>query len=283
MKFCYIDESGKGDEPILVVAGILVDAQRMHVTKADWEGLLKSLSKRINRPVDEFHTRNFYKGNGIWRELKAHERVAAMDGILDWLDERKHLIVFSSIEKQKARKADWTGKKAMLNGASEPDYWKVATLHLMLSVQKTCQAIKKNKGHTVMVFDRGAAEDEVARLALSPPEWTDSFYGFKRKSRKANPDPPLQMVVDVPYFTDSKHVGLLQLADFFAYMLRHHAQLSAGAAEQYTGERARVAGWVERMVQHMTPDSDRWKARGGCTCSNFLRAIAPDSLLGLTG
>lgn len=33
MKFCYFDESGLGEEPYLLVAGIIVDATRMHVTK----------------------------------------------------------------------------------------------------------------------------------------------------------------------------------------------------------------------------------------------------------
>lgn len=282
MKFCYVDESGKGSEPVLVVAGILVDATRMRVTKADWERLLKSLSERVNRPVDEFHTKNFYKGNGIWRELTAAERVAAMDGIMDWLDERKHLIVFSAIEKKKAREADWNGKKMMLTGANEPDYWNVCTLHLMLSIQKTCQGIASNKGHTVMIFDKGSDPDAAAKLAIDPPDWTDSFYGYNRKSGKQNPNPPLHVIIDVPYFADSKHVGLIQLADFFAYMLRHHAQLAAGAPESYTGEAARVADWVERLAKHMTPDRDRWKASGGCECSNFIRDLAPDSLLALT-
>jgi len=31
MKFCYLDESGIGDEPYAVMVGIIVDAQRMHV------------------------------------------------------------------------------------------------------------------------------------------------------------------------------------------------------------------------------------------------------------
>lgn len=33
MKFCYVDESGTGDEPYAVMVGIVVDTQRMHVTK----------------------------------------------------------------------------------------------------------------------------------------------------------------------------------------------------------------------------------------------------------
>ena len=59
MKFCYIDESGTGNEPFAVMVGIIVDAQRMHVTKSDWADLLNILSNIVNREVNEIHTRDF--------------------------------------------------------------------------------------------------------------------------------------------------------------------------------------------------------------------------------
>ena len=34
MNLCYCDESGTGNEAIAVMAGIVVDAGRMHLTKA---------------------------------------------------------------------------------------------------------------------------------------------------------------------------------------------------------------------------------------------------------
>ena len=44
MKVCYCDESGTGDEPIAVLVGVVVDSQRMHVTKEHWGDLLENLS-----------------------------------------------------------------------------------------------------------------------------------------------------------------------------------------------------------------------------------------------
>ena len=70
MKLCYCDESGTGDEPIAVMVGIIVDAQRMHVTKEHWQDLLTSLSRVVGHKVDEIHTRDFYAGNGFWREIR---------------------------------------------------------------------------------------------------------------------------------------------------------------------------------------------------------------------
>jgi hypothetical protein len=69
MKFCYVDESGTGDEPFAVMVGVLVDAQRMHVTKGAWQDLLRLLSEICCKEVTEFHTRDFYKGNGVWRTI----------------------------------------------------------------------------------------------------------------------------------------------------------------------------------------------------------------------
>ena len=54
MKFCYCDESGTGDEPIAVMVGIVVDAQRMHLTKADWAELLETLSQLLGGPSPSF-------------------------------------------------------------------------------------------------------------------------------------------------------------------------------------------------------------------------------------
>jgi hypothetical protein len=53
MKLCYCDESGTGDEPIAVMVGIIVDAQRMHVTKEHWGDLLTGLSRVVGRAIDE--------------------------------------------------------------------------------------------------------------------------------------------------------------------------------------------------------------------------------------
>jgi hypothetical protein len=39
MKVCYFDESGTGEEPVAVVTGVVVDAQRMHATKEHWSEL----------------------------------------------------------------------------------------------------------------------------------------------------------------------------------------------------------------------------------------------------
>jgi len=63
MKICYCDESGTGNEPIAVTVGVVVDSQRMRVSKEDWKELLAQLSNMIGSKIDELHTRDFYSGN----------------------------------------------------------------------------------------------------------------------------------------------------------------------------------------------------------------------------
>ena len=280
MKFCYIDESGKGDEKVLVLAGVVADAYRMHVTKTDWNNLLVALSEHLKRPVEEFHSREFYRGNGVWRDLNAEERTLVINYILDWLIERQHKVIFSAIDKQAANDIDWTSHPELMTAKGKPNHWMLSALHLMLSIQKMHQGETKNKGNTIMVFDRGVSEHDVAALSLAPPEWSDTFYKYRRKSRKKNPPPPLNQIIDVPYFADSKHVGLLQVADLFAYLLRHHAELQAGYSKpKYVDEIEKIDGWVKQIGTLMTNDASRWPATGGCACSNLYRSIAPASLL----
>jgi len=51
MQFVYIDESGTGNEPVSVMAGVIADSYRMRPTKADWNDLLRQLSQIVGREI----------------------------------------------------------------------------------------------------------------------------------------------------------------------------------------------------------------------------------------
>jgi hypothetical protein len=103
MKFVYLDESGMAEEPIGIMVGVIADSYRMRPTKEAWNGLLAALSKIIERPIEEIHTRDFYSGNSPWRDLKGNQRSAIISAIFKWLQSRKHAIVFSAVDKSKFR------------------------------------------------------------------------------------------------------------------------------------------------------------------------------------
>lgn len=272
MKFCYVDESGYGGEPVLVVAGVVVDASRMHITKQDWEDVLDILSGRVGRPVAEFKTRRFYRGTGIWHELDGDERSAVIEAIMAWLRQRKHRIAFAAIDKAKLERLP---KSERPEGFPEkcPSAWVLGAFHLLLGIQKRHQHEEKNKGHTVFIFDREVMEERgLVDLVRDPPAWSDTFYCGNAASR-------LDQIVDVPYFADSKDVGLLQVADLFAYVLRQYTELRAGYSEpSYEDESAKLRDWAKQIVSIALPRSTRWPRKNVCPCAAFFNAIGPEPL-----
>jgi hypothetical protein len=94
VNLCYCDESGTGSEPIAVMTGIVVDASRMHLTKQHWSDLLAMLSRETGRQIVELHTRDFYAGNGVFRDIPGRDRTHLFNQIFQWLCDRKHQVVY---------------------------------------------------------------------------------------------------------------------------------------------------------------------------------------------
>jgi hypothetical protein len=169
MKFCYLDESGTGSEPFAVMAGIVVDAARMHKTKEHWADLLESLSRIIQREVREIHTRDFYPGNGPWRGIDGAQRSLLISTILGWIAERKHKIIYAVIDKESFDVESKIGKV--------PDeistVWRALGFHVILGLQKKHQKESGVKGHTILIFDNEEQEktkftDLILNLRCSP-------------------------------------------------------------------------------------------------------------------
>jgi hypothetical protein len=270
VKFCYVDESGTGDEPYAVMVGIVVDAQRMRPTKLDWDGLLRLLGEMVGKPITEMHTRDFYSGNGPWRGIDGPVRARIIDTVLKWIGERKHQVVSCGVDKV----------RFFEECPSDPRFseiqtlWRFLGLHLVLSVQKCHQKLPKNKGNTVLIFDNEEREQmRFTDLVLNPPAWTDTYYRGKKQER-------LDQIVDAPYFADSRDVPLLQVADFVAYFLRRHAELEGGAQERYAGEQDKVSGWASQVLSRSMPQAMIYPKRGRCSCGDLFFEFAPTCIRG---
>lgn len=271
MKFCYVDESGLAGDPFAVMVGILVDAQRMQVTKRDWNDLLTALSSILGKPLAEIHTSDFYSGNGVWRTLDGETRSRIITAIFEWLGERKHSIVFSAVD------------TATFNSsfASEPEsaqigsLWRFMALHLCLSLQKHFQSKGDNKGNTVVIFDRKETDAHgLIDIIKSPPTWTDQYYARSRKRER------LDQIIDVPYFGDSKHVGLIQLADFVSFFLRRHIEIAENAIPpKYDKELALVTSWAGIALARAIPKAAMYPVRGRSRCADLFHKYAPRSVL----
>lgn len=254
MKLCYCDESGTGDEPIAVMAGVLVDCHRMHITKAEWDGLLGTLSRLAKRAVPEFHTRDFYAGNGIWRGIDGPTRAAIITAICEWLSDRKHYVVYTSV-----CKATYFEQKALQFIPDELNTpWRFMGFHLVLSIQKYCQREKSNKGHTIFIFDNEERENmRFTDIITNPRAWSEEYY------EKKNKQTPLDQVVDVPYFGDSAEVGLIQLADFIAFFLRRYAEIKENLVPaRYADEADRIQGWIDLIARRSIGSNFMYPKRG---------------------
>lgn len=267
MKVCYCDESGTGDEPIAVMVGVIVDAQRMHVTKTDWKMLLQTLARIVGKPIEEIHTRDFYAGNEKWRALPGVQRAEIITATFEWLRDRKHDVVYVRVEKAKF----YETQKAGLLPEGANTLWRFMGLHLLLAVQKAHQGLPKTKGHTIFVFDNEERERmRFTDLIASPPAWTDSYYEKDKKQAR------LDQVVDVPYFGDSTEVHLLQVADFISFFLRRHAEITAGySKERYEQEADKIANWLALLKACSLHPRFVYPATGRCECSDLFFMHAP--------
>jgi len=270
MKFCYFDESGMGNEPYLVVAGIIVDAQRMHVTKDAWAAFLKYLSRAAGRQVLEFHSRDFYRGNGIWRGIDGIKRAKIIDAILDWVKARKHKCIFSGLDKAKFKKV--LAKDQRIN--TFKSMWCAAAMHCTLQVQKQHQRETKTKGHSLLIFDREVMEEtNLSLLIHTPPGWTDTYYDRKKKQTA------LDQIVDVPFFADSKHILLAQVVDLFAYILRTSAEIEDSLTkEKYDGEGDKMKAWSEAIAELALPRASRYPVKGRCQTAQLFWDLAPTTI-----
>jgi hypothetical protein len=244
---CYCDESGIGQEPIATMVGVIVDASRMRKTKEDWQFLLGILSNLAGKKVAELHTADFYAGNGVWRIMEGPDRASFIDAIFNWLTERKHSIVYSSVNKNIFHANSNIDIPAEINNV-----WQFMGFHLILSIQKYQQTKAKNKGNTYLFFDNEEREERrFIDLVKNPPNWSDEYYARAKKQSSLD-----QIIDSCPHFSDSKDVGLLQVADFLAFFLRRYAEISENlSAPDYADEKVKLKEWIGKFQQRMIPQA----------------------------
>jgi len=270
MKFCYVDESGTGSEPYLTMVGVIVDVHRMHMTKEIWSDFLKMLSKICKRIITEFHTRDFYAGNGPWRGIDGPERAKIISAILDWWGRRKHHVTFTAIDKKIFRQMKYD--KQLFEGCNT--FWQTAAIHIALSIQKLHQSKEKKKGHTLLLFDSEVTEEkQLSRFISRPPGWTDNYYDRDKKQIQ------LDQIVDVPFFGDSQQVLLLQVADVIAFILRRYAEIMEGKDKpRYKDELTRLNEWIRLISARCYPLTSRWPTRGLNKVQIMFDKIVPSSI-----
>lgn len=270
MKFCYFDESGTGGHPVAVMAGVVADANRMHLTKAAWSELLGHLSGIVGSDVQEFHSYKFYGGHGIWKGIDGSGRAQIISAIIDWMAERKHKVTYSAVDRDRCYAQQKTDTRL-----ADLSIWRTLGLHGVLALQRCHQAEKKPKGHTVLIYDEQVMEKEKhTEIILAPPEWTDNYYS------RGKGDPPLEQLIDVPHFVDSKKVELVQVADLYAYILRRHFELvEEYDTPKYADEMAKIGGWAGSIFSQTISNGHIYPKRGASEAAKVFQSVAPTSCL----
>ncbi|MDA0263112.1 MAG: hypothetical protein O3A93_03705 [Chloroflexi bacterium] len=123
-----------------------------------------------------------------------------MTAVLDWLVDRKHRLVYTSV--LKSSYLDARDKGELQSEINTP--WRLLGFHLTLAIQKYSQPEKGTKGHTLLVFDNEEREKvRFSDAVLNPPDWSDEYYARRKKQEQ------LDQIIDVPYFGDSKELPLI--------------------------------------------------------------------------
>lgn len=233
--------------------------------------MLGKLSRYAGTGITEFKMRDAYSGRHEWSTSGHASRDRAIEEILNWLNYRHHSIVFSATQKQRFAKRQADGCPMAAETGSR---WVSEALHVSLAIQKENSSLPKNKGKTILIFDKGAGyEAQLSTLLVDPPEWTDAYY-----NRNAT-EPRLGEIFTTSLFADSQHAPLIQIADTVAFILRRLAELrDAGSKERFSGERKRIEGYLNLLSPVFQASAHRFKKRGRCACADYFFDVAPPCL-----
>lgn len=269
MYFAYVDETGiSGNEPVTVMAGVVANAERLTRTQTDLNKIFEQSA--VGGEGRELKCAEVIRGKGPWSKIDGNVRRNFVENILGWVADRRHDVAMAAVVRQQL-----TTTPPPCPELKKP--WAACGAHIALQLQRAHQSKPKNKGRTVLVVDNNPRElDAFAGFVMRPPSWTDDYYG--RPSRQE----PLSMLIDTPFAVKSHHIGLIQVADLIAGVLRLHTELADfDAPEAYPGQAEHVSEWVGVVAERLLPKSHRWPARSTSECAQWYRSVAPPSLLAL--
>jgi hypothetical protein len=133
----YGDESGYSgnrfgaDQPVLVVAGVLITTYGAAKTRREFRELLTELSDIAGIDLAELKGQELFRGSGQWAGLHHAARGAARHRILEWLDERGHKVVASGLAYERLDDA-----LAECPGIADVTPRTIATVHTALGIQR---------------------------------------------------------------------------------------------------------------------------------------------------
>lgn len=270
MKLCYVDESGnQASDPCLVMVGILADSYRLNRTREEFGEFFDVIQGLFEENLKELKGAKIIFGRDRWRKVDPEIRKRITNYLCEWVRVRKHGLLLAAIDRKK-----WFNFNGQIGVKDE---WLACSLHIALQIQKYSQGLKRNKGHTILIFDENKAKaDSFAELLWDPPAWTDDFY--ERKERQERFD----QLIDSAFTVKSHHAGLVQIADLYALIFRRYAEIAEyGSKEEWSGESRFIDYCVKDLSSRLIPRSIRWPSRTKSKCAKWFNSLAPESLVKL--
>jgi hypothetical protein len=244
MKFAYVDESGdKPQGDVFVMAGVQVDAYKLRKHTAIIDKMICDLLTKHPGAPKELKTKAFINGEGGWRQIQAEERKRFVSELCDLaVDCAKIFAIALSFTS-----FDQAAKEKGFGGT----YWQAAAMFVAGLVQKKMQAIKKNKGLTVLIFDDNSREVPNLSDALYEADaWYDPLYQTKKKGqsdwREISAGARFNQIVNTAFGIKSHHSSFIQVADAVCYVYRRHLELKS-EAEAWRGEKDYIGGLVGKL------------------------------------
>lgn len=263
MYIAYLDESGTDDKSTVVtVVGLLVAGQRRGRSSDLFNRLLTTASDTAKPGLQEFKGADLYAGKNKWHKVNPEERVAIIDNIVEFASERKHSLLLGAVDKEQFKADEFDGI------TEDPDGRAIAALHCVLQAERYQCKKDGRKGDTLFLFDEHRGNQQLTNYLLGQPQEVRQFRGVKNDS----------CIVETPMSVKSDLVGMIQIADVYAFVLRRYAELQKGAEPQFVGEAERIGQWTQRLGDRLLPKADRWPTRNAGPLPELLRSACPESL-----
>jgi hypothetical protein len=178
---------------VQVMVDIVADAQRLNRSRSEFAEIFGLVERAFPEALKELKGSRIFYGRGGWRDVPPELRKDVFRRFCEWICERKHLLAISAID---------IGRFGARLPDDYPhalrDLWVAGALHIALQLQKLHQTARKNKGHTVLIFDENKAKaDRLNEVLFAPPAWTEAYYNKRKKQV------PLDQIIDSAFFTKS--------------------------------------------------------------------------------
>jgi len=281
MKICYIDETGsEKDAPYYVMVGICFDFVKHPKCSRIANLRIASMKKHFwdvnKKNCSEIKTKKLIDGSDNWSNISPIKRKEFIDQMLSIFKTNctnSYRIYLSVIDNEKYKSLEHPYKAIFKHP------WITNALHIILQRETDVYGTKKsnhNKALTFMIFDKHVQLENLNEILYRPPKYIYDY--FLSKTQKKVKNPSISATLCEGFSIDSKHSGLSQLADIYAYIIRRFIELKYGSKPYYRTEQNDFEGWVNQIRKNIYIPQFLFKKIPSTSIHSFYKQIQPCEL-----